>query len=247
MKRVILTSVLTLVAAPVVAQSSGTTGTATTPAPAPSSMGRWNEYRERQEKMRRVEDLREAGNNVASVNTKTVQMTPKQQVINAFAQCAWTQVPDRVRTALATPIGTPAEREALRVVAGYDACSDRPFISGRSGEFRGGLAEAGIHGDADRKARIAALVAQPPVRVAIDKGRPFVASFAQCIAAANPAGSLALLNTEVGSPAEKDAMLAMPDALSGCMPEGASYRVDVRDVRNHIADALYRMSGVPGA
>lgn len=246
MKRVLLASALMLVATPVAAQSTSTGGATATPVPAPSSMGRWNEYRERQEKMRRVEDLRNAGDKVASVDAKSLQM-PKQQVINAFAQCAWSQVPDRVRTALATPIDTPAERDALKVVAGYDACSDCPFISGRSGEFRGGLAEAGIHGDAERKARIAALVAQPPVRVAINKGRPFVASFAQCIAAANPAGSLALLNTEVGSPAEKDAMLAMPDALSGCMPEGASYRIDVRDVRNHIADALYRMSGVPGA
>lgn len=244
--RVLLASTLMLAATPVAAQSTGNGGATAASAPAPSSMGRWNEYRERQEKMRRVEDLRDAGDKVASVDAKSL-LVPKQQVINAFAQCAWSQVPDRVRTALATPIDTPAERDALQIVAGYDACSERPFISGRSGEFRGGLAEAGIHGDADRKARIAALVAQPPVRVAINKGRPFVASFAQCIAGANPAGSLALLNTEVGSPAEKDAMLAMPDALSGCMPEGASYRVDVRDVRNHIADALYRMSGVPGA
>lgn len=217
------------------AQAPQTSNPSVTP---PSSMGRWDEHRELREKMDRQDKTRSAS---------AQQLVPKQQVMNDFAACIWRQSPDRARAALGTTIDTPAERDALLSVAAFDACSDAPFISGHSGEFRGALAESGIHADQGRRARLGALAPAPAIRVPIAKGRSFVASFSGCIASADPAGSLALLGTALGSREEVAAIRAMGTALSGCMPEGAKYGVDVRDVRNHIADALYRMSEVSGA
>lgn len=243
MKLALLALTLLAGSAPVAAQTADRAGGAT----APSSMGRWGEFRDRQEAMRRQDDRRDAGRRSALSDTPATPFVPQQQVINAFAQCAWSQAPDRVNAALGTEIDTNAERDALRSIARMHRCGDRQFTTGRSGEFRGGLAEAAIHSDAARKGRIEALAPTAPVRVAAGTGRAFVARYAQCVAAADPSGSLGLLSTSVGSPAESDAIRAIPGAMTGCMPEGAAYRVDVRDVRNHIADALFRMSGVAGA
>lgn len=244
MKHLWLAPLLILSAAPAAAPAAAQGSTAqpaATPAPAPSRMGRWDEYRSRQEAMQRRDEMRDARRPL------TGRVSPQQQVINEFAACLWRQEPSRARAALATPIGTSEERQALGLAASYDPCSDRPFISGRSGEFRGALAETGIHADAARKARIEGLAPVAPVRVPVARGRAFVASYAGCIAWADPAGSLALLGTPLGTPEEGTALRAMAVAMTGCMPEGAQYRVDVRDVRNHIADALYRMSEVAGA
>lgn len=175
------------------------------------------------------------------------QLVPQQQVMNEFAACIWRHAPERARAALATPVGTPAERAALRAVARLDQCTAQPFISGRTGEFRGALAEGGIAVDPARRQRIASMTATAPVRVSVASGRAFVASYASCLATADPAGALALLGTPVGSSAESAAIRAMGPAMSGCMAEGLAYRVDVRDVRNHVADALYRLSEEPNA
>lgn len=231
--------ILALLAAPAPLLAQGAPSQSSPTATPPSSMGRWDGYRARQEEMRRQDDMRDS--------RRRNQLVPQQQVMNDFAACIWQQTPDRARAALSTAIDTDAERSALRSVAEIDACSGVEFISGRSGEFRGALAETGIHGDDARKARIDALAPAPAARVPVATGRAFVASYSACIAAADPAGSMALLATTLGTPAETDAVRAMADAMTGCMPEGAQYRVDVRDVRNHIADALYRMSEVPGA
>jgi threonine dehydrogenase-like Zn-dependent dehydrogenase len=236
MKQMLLMAVLLGGPVPSLAQGSPSPQSqAITP---PSSMGRWDEHRKLREKMDRQDETRSAA---------AQQLVPKQKVINDFAACIWRQAPDKARAALGTAVDTSAERTALRSVAQFGACSHAPYLSGRSGELRGALAENAIHADQGRRARLDALGPVPAVRVPVARGRAFVASFSGCIAAADPAGSLALLGTAVGSPEETVAMRAMATALSGCMPEGAKYSVDVRDVRNHIADALYRMSEVSGA
>ncbi|MEI4507981.1 hypothetical protein WBQ88_09325 [Sphingopyxis sp. CCNWLW253] len=236
MKHALLVSALLAGPASTFAQGSQPSSVTT-----PTNMGQWDKHRELREKLDRQDEMRDARPALAQ------QLVPKQQVINDFAACIWRQAPDRVRAALGTAVDTPAERAALNSIAQFDACAKVPFISGRSGEFRGALAENAIHADKDRKVKLDSLAPVPAVRVPVARGRAFVASFSGCIAAADPAGSLALLGTAVGSHEETAAMRAMAAALSGCMPESAQYRVDVRDVRNHIADALYRMSEVSGA
>ncbi len=211
---------------------------AATHSSAQSDMGRWTEHRVFKEKLDEQDKKK---------NGSSSKLGPKQQVLSDFAACIWQQQPDKARTALTTAIDTQEERDALTAIAQYDACSDVAFISGRSGEFRGALAETGIHADQDRTAKLRALTSVPAVRVAIAKGRAFVANYSSCIASADPLGSLALIETPLGSPEETAAIQAMATSLTGCMPVGAQYRVDVRDVRNHIADALYRMSELPNA
>jgi hypothetical protein len=205
-------------------------------------MGRWDSYREQQEDVKRQEDK-----NAERRKPDRLLLVPKQDVLNQFAACIWRKAPEKARIALSTGIDTPDERAALNKVAQIGGCSGRSNLSGASGEFRGALAEAGIRADAERRVRIGSLDAVPATRVASATGRSFVTSYASCIASANPSGSLALLATALGSEDEKSAVLAMAPALTACMPEGTQYRLNLRDVRNHIADALYRMSEAPNA
>lgn len=228
-RKLLLAAILLAAPLPSLAQTVGSQS---------NDMGRWNEHRVFKEKVDE-QDKKNDGN--------SQKLGPKQQVINDFAACIWRQAPDEARAVLATAIDSSEERDALRLVAKYGACSDVAFISGRSGDFRGALAETGIHADQARRTILGALAAVPAVRVAIANGRSFVASYSACIASADPANSLALLGTPLGSPDETAAIQVMAAALTGCMPEGAKYHIDIRDVRNHIADALYRMSEQPDA
>jgi hypothetical protein len=240
---------LSLIAAPTTLAAQSAIPSQSQDATKASSMGRWDEYRERQEKVSRLDELKDDRYGATKAGSGPEHgMLPKQQVIHDYAACILQKYPEQARSVFGTVIDTQAERAALKSVAALPACSsDRAFISGRSGEFRGALAEMAIHADPARIARIGALAAAVPVRVPIAKGRAFVASYSSCIVSADPAGAMQLLSTQISSPEEKAAMFGMGTALTGCMPEGAKYTVDVRDVRNHIADALYRMSEVPGA
>ena len=74
------------------------------------------------------------------------------------------------------------------------------------------------------------------------QGRAFVASYAACLADADPAKSVALLSTERQSRAEFDAVMAFGDTLNDCMPMEARYSIDRFDVRNHIAARLYQIA-----
>ena len=237
-----------LVAAPATLAAQDAPQSQPTDATKPSNMGRWDEYRERQEKVSRLDELKDDRFGATkAVSGAESGMLPQQQVIHDYAACILQKYPEQARKVFGTAIGTAEERAALKSVANLPACTDRAFISGRSGEFRGALAEMAIHADPAKMARIGTLAATAPIRVPIAKGRVFVASYSGCIASADPAGARKLLSTKISSPEEKAAMFAMGTALTGCMPEGAKYTVDVRDVRNHIADSLYRLSEVPGA
>ena len=246
MKRLTLAVLLGAIPATLSAQSAPPASAPS--ASVPTSMGRWDEYQKRQERAERKEKLDdERFGTTKPASVAAGNLVPKQQVINDFAACIWRTAPEKARAALGTAIDTSAERAALKSVAYLDSCSDLPFISGRSGEFRGALAEAGIHADSARAARLAAMAPAVVNRVPVATGRAFVASYSGCVASADPAKSLALLSTPVGSSSETAAIQSLGTALMGCMPEEAQYRIDVRDVRNHIADALYRMSEVSGA
>ena len=174
-KRMLL--IAALLAGPMPSLAQGSSSPQAQPTTPPSSMGRWDEHRKLREKMDRQDQTRSAAGQ---------QLVPKQKVINDFASCVWRQAPDRVRAALGTTVDTPAERTALNSIAQFDACSDVSFISGRSGEFRGALAENAIYADKDRKARLDAMAPVPAIRVPVARGRAFVASFSSCIASTDP-------------------------------------------------------------
>jgi hypothetical protein len=174
----------------------------------------------------------------------------KQATLADFADCAIAQAPERTAEFLATEPGTREEGLALRKFGGMESCTrGRSFVSARTGEMRGALAEAALKRDAAKLTALTARVATPPTRITerATGTRQFVIAYGQCLAQAAPAQAVSLIGTEHGSDAEKGAMIAIGEPLKACMPEGVAYALNIRDVRNHVADALYRMSGVPSA
>lgn len=166
---------------------------------------------------------------------------PKQAVVSDFAACVLKRSPERARELLASPVGSPEERKlAKSLMSGMSSCTNgRMFISMRTGEARGALAEAVLKSDArlaDQVTQLPALTAPRPTET---EGRQFVMAYARCLTAQSPASARALVATEYGSPEEGNAMMAFDSALKDCMPTGLAYRIDIRDVRNHVATALY--------
>lgn len=183
------------------------------------------------------------------VAASTYTLQPKQVAIAEFAACAVGQDREGARKVFATAPGSAEEHAALMGLAKkLDRCAKyRAFVSGKEGQFRGALAEALIAAEPPRAERLRKLTAKAPVRAPLAGGRQFLTGYARCIAEARPADSLALMATPLGTPSEQQAVMAMGETLSACMPEGAQYRLDVRDLRNHVADALFQISEVAGA
>lgn len=176
-------------------------------------------------------------------------LRPKQAVLDEFGLCVAKQSPDAAVRMMATAIGSPEEAHELsRLVGRKSNCLDgRSGLSMKSGAIRGAIAHALVLGDEARLARLRAMAASPAARAALVQGRAFVAGYAACLARAEPGKGLALISTPSGSADESAAFMAFGTALNDCMPEGAAYRVNIPDVRNHVADALFQMSGAPNA
>jgi hypothetical protein len=169
----------------------------------------------------------------------------KQATLADFADCAIAQAPERTAALLATQPGTREEGLVLRKLVGMESCTrGRSFVSARTGEMRGALAEAALKRDTAKLTALAARAANSPTRITERAAgtRPFVIAYGQCIAQAAPAKAVSLIGTPYGSDDEKRAFMAIGEPLKGCMPEGVAYAINIRDVRNHVADALYRMS-----
>jgi hypothetical protein len=166
---------------------------------------------------------------------------PKQAVVSEYAACVLKRSPERARELLATQVGSTEERTiAKSLMVNMASCTNgRKFISMRTGEARGALAEAVLKSDAQLAEQASKLAAQPADRPTETEGRRFVMAFARCLTAQSPVSARALIGTEYGSAEEKAAMLAFDTALKDCMPTGLSYSIDVPDVRNHVATALY--------
>ena len=170
---------------------------------------------------------------------------PKQAVLAEFADCAMAAVPQRVGEFLATMPATREEAQQLRRFVNLTGCTNgRAFVSARAGEMRGAMADAFLRREPTTLSALAAREAAPAQRIAERAAgtRPFVIAYGKCLAGAVPAQAVALLATPYGSDMEKQALVGMGDALTKCMPEGVAYKIDIRDVRNHVADALYQMS-----
>lgn len=222
------------------AQAQATTQTVTPP----SRMGRWDEFGRREEQIRRTEAR------LTLDATQPVQRAPaglenKQATLADFADCVIAQAPERTAELLATQPGTREEGLALRKFTGLESCTrGRSFVSARTGEMRGALAEAALKRDAAKLASLTKRAGRAPARIAERAAgtRPFVIAYGQCLAGAAPAQAVSLIATPHGSDDEKRAMMAIGEPLKACMPEGVAYSLNIRDVRNHVADALYRMS-----
>lgn len=162
-----------------------------------------------------------------------------------FGRCASRQAPAAARALLATEVGSWEEYDRARQLLDAAPGCDRQGAGATVADVRGVVAEAML--DAGQRARLAARPPIPVARVdaALD-GRAFVATYAACLANAEPARSVALLATARRSQTERDAVAAYGGTLADCMPQGVTRRVDRADVRNHIAAYLYRTALAAG-
>lgn len=173
---------------------------------------------------------------------------PRGPVLADVGACIVRQTGGAAQALMATEVGSREESwRARQVFTANPACiGDRSGLSARVGEVRGIVAEALLEGDAAARARLSARPSAAIVRVSgqLD-GRAFVVAYAACLADSEPAKSVALLATPHHSQAEIDAFTAYGATLNDCMPEGATYRIDRFDVRNHIAARLYQVAMAP--
>ena len=72
-----------------------------------------------------------------------------------------------------------------------------------------------------------------------------LAPIGECVVRADPAGSLALLKTEVESDAEKAAVAALAPVLPGCVKKGEKVSINRFNLRGTIALNLYRLARAP--
>lgn len=169
------------------------------------------------------------------------ELVDKQVVLDDFARCVLEQAPKRSRELLATAVESAEEKKlAIALMTGLPACTKgRPVLTMKTGEARGALAEAVLKSDGDLAAHLAALEPEKAERPTETDGRRFVYAYARCLALASPANARGLIVTVPGSDEEKSAMLGFDASLKDCMPSGFSYQLNIRDVRNHVATALY--------
>ena len=210
----------------------------------PSNMGRWEKFRERQEEQKRFDTKRDLDRS-PSMRDLPQGFEHKQTTLVDFADCVIDQAPKPSANLLATAPGSLEERAVIRKFGSLNNCTrGRSFISARTGELRGALAEIALKRDAAKLAALSGRVAVPAVRIAERQvgSRKFIIAYGQCIAVAAPAEAVKLITTEYGSDAERSALLSIGEPLKACMPEGVAYSINIRDVRNHVGDALYRIS-----
>lgn len=177
----------------------------------------------------------------AAAQTAPSATVPKQAVVSEYAACVLKRSPERVRELLSTEVGSTQERTiAKSLMTNMTSCANgRMFISMRTGEARGALAEAVLKSDAAIGQSAQLLVGEAPVRPTETAGRKFVMAYARCLVSAAPDKARALIGTGYGSAEEEAAMMAFDSPLKDCMPLGLSYQIDIPDVRNHVATALY--------
>ena len=139
----------------------------------------------------------------------------------------------------------------------------------RAAQMRYGLAEALVLADVKKAPADLSLVAplnhppfvdRPmPAEVAADPERVArwqafaeaaqayanLAPIDECVVRADPAGSLALLKTDVESDAEKAAVGAIAAVLPGCVKKGEQLSINRFNLRGTIALNLYRLARAP--
>jgi len=168
------------------------------------------------------------------------QLQPKQQQLGDFGTCLVHNAPSASAKLAHLPLESRAERDAAGTLANAQrGCVRGAVLSGRVGAIRGAVAQALLDQQPALLDRLATMPDAAPVRASNAEGRAFVINYATCLIDASPAHTAALLRTPLASPEQRAAMLAYGDALKACMAEGAEYRLDIPDLRNHIASIAY--------
>lgn len=72
-----------------------------------------------------------------------------------------------------------------------------------------------------------------------DPGRAFSLGFAGCVMGNNAENLAGLFESEPGSSAEREAIVAMAPSFNDCVMEGQQLRIDAPSLRNQLAEATY--------
>lgn len=180
----------------------------------------------------------------SAASAETAKLIPQAQALSEFGKCILAQAPEKSKALMATGLNTPQEYKLARqlVLANNGCIQKYASLSMQTGQIRGAIAETILVSDAGRMKQFASAPLAVAIRPDFAEGRAFVYSYAKCLAAADMPKSIALLQTPHGSPEERQSFVAYGETVSNCMPLGARYKVNIPDVRNHIADALYAMT-----
>ncbi|MGL4312964.1 MAG: hypothetical protein ACRCSO_03145 [Sphingomonas sp.] len=165
-----------------------------------------------------------------------------------FAQAATCFVRYAARASadvLAKPMYSSQQlRAAKSLLEGNFSClRDKDAVAIRDDIFYGELAAALLAHDPMLLDRLANMPSQAPLRPApgLDASE-FINAFGECLVRAEPQKSAALLKSERGSTAEREAVLAYGDTLSACTATDIAYHMNIPDLRAHIAISAYRLA-----
>lgn len=180
----------------------------------------------------------------SAASAQTAKLIPQAQALSEFGKCILGQAPEKSKALMATGLNTPQEYKLARqlVLANNGCIQKYASLSMQTGQIRGAIAETILVSDLGRMKQFASAPLAAAIRPDFAEGRAFVYSYAKCLAAADMPKSIALLQTPHGSPEERQLFVAYGETVSSCMPLSARYRVNIPDVRNHIAVALYAIA-----
>jgi hypothetical protein len=181
-----------------------------------------------------------------------------------FTECVVAKNAGEARTYVIEDL-SPQETTRLRNKMLDGACwraatGSEPPITTTGLKLQGMLAEALMAADRDRAplqdvANIAPLKHDPRSAADRQKADPEAVKFSdamvklfsagECVARANPNGSLALLKTDLASPQEIEALTALRPAFDACPKWDSSYAASPTELRAAIASAYYRLAHAP--
>lgn len=178
------------------------------------------------------------------------RMVPQRQLFNQIGECLVRVAPDMTADILAMPAGTAEQREAMQILLGgrFACVRHSNGVVYRTNLMLAALASAWLEREETLLDRVAALplgsVRRP---VAGLDGDQLAGAVGQCLAIARPAGAVAVLRAEPGTPAERTAVLDFGQTLSDCTPTDVAYHVNIPELRGSIAYAVYRRAMVAGS
>jgi hypothetical protein len=138
---------------------------------------------------------------------------------------------------------TPAWADAMnRLIDSRDSCVRNPQLSFRREDARGAMGEYLLERDLRLVAYLAARPADKPAPAAAAEPATFGMLVAQCVAGAEPSRSLAVLQTDIATQPEREAMMALKPVINQCLPATGRQQLTISDLRNYLAVALYQIA-----
>ncbi len=151
-----------------------------------------------------------------------------------FAGCVLAANPADARALLASVPASVDEGALVKKLAATSGCTGKP----KEEALRGAIAE---------RVYLATYAAAPAEPAAGAAPAPFTGSgnaalanwdITRCVATRDPVGADMLVRSELGTPAQKDAIKRLSPVIGGCVPAGVQVGFDREKMRGLIAEGL---------